>query len=85
MYDAWNYRRCVCSWAEFFKALAPATNNRLFFGRFIQGVHDEQLNVRFRYTYIQPKEKSLNFVEFTCTENKKILVTGYCSNSFDLP
>ena len=47
---------------NFFKTLAPATNNRLFFGRFIQGVTDSQLNIRFRYTYIQPKEKSLNFV-----------------------
>ena len=47
---------------NFFKSVAPTTNNRLFFGRFIQGVREGKINVRFRYTYVHPNEQSRNFV-----------------------
>lgn len=36
---------------NFFTQVAPCTNNRLFRGRFREGVHQDDLNERFTYTY----------------------------------
>lgn len=36
---------------NFFTQVAPCTNNRLFFGRFREGVEEGELNAAFPYTF----------------------------------
>ena len=38
---------------NFFFELAPSTNNSLFRGRFLRGVHNGSLDVQFPYTFVQ--------------------------------
>ncbi|MBC7465921.1 MAG: photoactive yellow protein [Bdellovibrio sp.] len=36
---------------NFFKDIAPCTNNRLFMGRFLQGVEKGEIDTSFNYTF----------------------------------
>jgi photoactive yellow protein len=36
---------------KFFTQVAPCTNNRLFYGRFQEGIEDNELDVEFSYTF----------------------------------
>jgi len=36
---------------RFFTQVAPCTNNRLFYGRFQEGIEDDELDVEFNYTF----------------------------------
>ena len=36
---------------KFFTQVAPCTNNRLFYGRFREGIEDNELSVEFSYTF----------------------------------
>ena len=36
---------------NFFKEIAPCTNNKLFFGKFQKGVNAGELNLAFNYTF----------------------------------
>ncbi len=36
---------------NFFKDIAPCTNNRLFMGRFLQGIEKGELDASFNYTF----------------------------------
>jgi photoactive yellow protein len=36
---------------HFFKQVAPCTNNRLFYGKFQEGIEDDELDVEFNYTF----------------------------------
>ena len=36
---------------KFFTQVAPCTNNRLFYGKFQEGIEDDELDVEFNYTF----------------------------------
>jgi len=36
---------------KFFTQVAPCTNNRLFYGRFQEGIEDNELDAEFNYTF----------------------------------
>ncbi|MGE3908577.1 MAG: PAS domain-containing protein [Chloroflexota bacterium] len=36
---------------KFFTQVAPCTNNRLFYGKFLEGIEDNELDVEFSYTF----------------------------------
>lgn len=46
---------------NFFREVAPCTNNRLVFGRFKKGVEQRELDVEFKYTFTY-KMKPTNVV-----------------------
>lgn len=41
----------VAEGKKFFTQLAPCTNNRLFYGKFQEGVEDDELDIEFNYTF----------------------------------
>lgn len=36
---------------KFFTQVAPCTNNRLFYGKFLEGIEDGELDAEFNYTF----------------------------------
>lgn len=50
---------------NFFKEIAPCTNNKLFFGKFQKGVESNELNMAFNYTFtykMKPTNVSIQMV-----------------------
>lgn len=50
---------------NFFKEIAPCTNNKLFFGKFTKGVEADELNLAFNYTFtykMKPTNVSVQMV-----------------------
>jgi photoactive yellow protein len=47
---------------NFFRDLAPSTNNNLFFGRFQKGLNRGELDARFPYTFTSPGRDSQSFL-----------------------
>ncbi|MCC7370541.1 MAG: PAS domain-containing protein [Chloroflexi bacterium] len=41
----------VAEGKRFFTQLAPCTNNRLFYGKFQEGIEDDELDIEFNYTF----------------------------------
>lgn len=46
---------------NFFRDLAPSTNNNLFFGRFQKGQQRGEMDARFPYTFTPPNEEPVSF------------------------
>lgn len=50
---------------NFFKEIAPCTNNKLFFGKFQKGVDSNELNMAFNYTFtykMKPTNVSIQMI-----------------------
>jgi photoactive yellow protein len=50
---------------NFFKEIAPCTNNKLFFGKFTKGVESNELNMAFNYTFtykMKPTNVSIQMI-----------------------
>ncbi len=50
---------------NFFKEIAPCTNNKLFYGKFQKGVDSNELNMAFNYTFtykMKPTNVSIQMI-----------------------
>ncbi len=62
---------------NFFKEVAPCTNNRLFFGRFRQGVESGALDAAFNYTFtykMKPTPVSIHLYRDTVSSRNFVFV-----------
>jgi len=62
---------------NFFSEIAPCTNNKLFYGRFIEGVANKDLNAEFNYTFtykLKPTNVAIHLLHDTASNSNWVFV-----------